>query len=337
MTTYSEPANASTNGSPLLVASFSQSIASPDSLSSSVPLFYGWFFNESTAESISIIGKKYFLAAYDKIPEFQQFINQLMHESNVTNPLEYYVKPLDPDSGMPDLKYHTTAKFCGRNDSGSAIEECVKYLDEVGPYVGRPYRIHFVGLFFTKNTYGIRVKLTADEQKLFKEDVRENSAQQAVGLESEPNNEIDRIAPADAPEDGNHFSYEPYYHIHNQLSGDKENINEHFYPGITFRPQKQNFHPTESRAHLTLGCAPGILAVQTGLDLLNIIDLEVSSFATHQDFSVGGGDIPKATLREIEVTSTDEDDDGREQEVVTAFVLYPEEEMIADSIFDAYL
>lgn len=306
--------------SSLLVASFSEPHVSNNLASLSSPLFYGWFFNESTAESISIIGKKYFLSAYDQIPKFQQFVNQLMSQLNVTNPLEFYVKPVDPDTGKPDLTYHTTAKFCGRNDSTSDnSEECVQYLQQVGRYLGRPYRMHFVGLFFTNNTYGVRVKLTAEEQKLFREDTRDNSAQQS---ESELNNEIDRLP------NEQHFSYEPYYFVPERAD---RRDNGPFYPGIQFQPQVQNFHPTESRAHVTLGCAPGIPAVQTGLDLINIIDLEVSSYATHEDFNIGGKDIPKAVLREWKAETEEGSYD------VSAFVVYPEDEMVAEAVFDAYL
>ncbi|ODM91255.1 2',3'-cyclic-nucleotide 3'-phosphodiesterase [Orchesella cincta] len=301
---------------PSVVATFSEPVSHHDNNTSVEPLFYGWFFNESIAESISIIGKKYFMEIYDTIPQFQTFVNDLMHESNVTNPLEFYTKPLDPDTQLPDLHYHITAKFCGRNDSS---DQCTSYLHDIGQYLGRPYKMHLVGLFFTKNTYGIRIKLTAEEQKLFREDTRENSAQAVV----EETNEIDGIV---LPNQENHgFAYEPYYYTKKEQP---EDLNHPFYPGIQFRPQKDNFHPTESRAHTTLGCAPGIPAVQTGLDLIQIIDMEVSSFAYHQDFIVGGKDVPEATLRQYKVY----DEPG-----TVVFVVYPSEQMIAEAIFNAYL
>ncbi|CAL8144319.1 unnamed protein product [Orchesella dallaii] len=303
---------------PSIVATFSEPLKPENNGNQTTvtPLFYGWFFNESIAESISIIGKKYFMEIYDTIPQFQTFVNDLMRKSNVTNPLEFYAKPLDPDSQLPDLHYHTTAKFCGRNDSDT---QCTSYLHEVGQYLGRPYNMHLVGLFFTKNTYGIRLKLTADEQKLFREDTRENSAQTVV----EEINEIDSLSLTNEHTRG--FAYEPYYYNRKEQL---EDMDHPFYPGIKFRPQKQNFHPTESRAHVTLGCAPGIQAVQTGLDLIQIIDMEVSSFTFHQDFTVGGKEVPEATLRQYKIY----DEPG-----TNVFVVYPSEEMIAQALFDAYL
>lgn len=303
-----------------LVATFAEPIADTNSEPSPVPLFYGWFFNQSIAESISIIGKKYFLTAYDTLPQFEVFINGFMVQHNITNPLEYYVKPLDPDTQLPDLHYHTTAKFCGRNDS--SVVKCTKYLSEVSQYLGRPYRIHLVGLFFTKNTYGIRVKLTPEEQKLFQQDDRINSAQAMTdNNDAEETNEITYHISIDT--DPKTFPYEPYYYSKYQV----DESSHPFYPGIKFRPQKENFHPTESRAHVTLGCAPQVNAVQTGLDLQEIIDMEVSSFVHHQDFTIGGKDVPRATLREFKV----HDDFGS-----TAFVVYPSEEMVAEATFNAY-
>lgn len=286
-----------------------------DVQNSSVPLFFGWFFNGTVAESINMIGKKYFVTSYDSIPTFQRFINELSLTKNISSPLEYYLKPVDPDSQLPDLSYHTTAKFCGRNDTGT---NCTAYLHEVSQYIGRAYQMHLVGLFFTKSTYGVRIKLTAEEQSLFQEDNRVNSAQTVIS-----SNVSDSDNYTTFPVKSRGFGYEPYYY------GPKnDSLNRHpYYPGINFRPQKEDFHPTESRAHITMGCAPNISAVQTGLDLLNIIDLEVSSFVSHQDYAIEGTDIPKGILREYKV----EDDYDS-----TAFVIYPSEEMIAGAVFDAY-
>ncbi len=78
-----------------------------------------------------------------------------------------------------------------------------------------------------------------------------------------------------------------------------------------------------------MGCSPNIGAEQTGLDLLEIIDLEITSGVYHKDFSIGGGDLPTSTLRQY-------GGDG-EDETEEVFVIYPSEKMITQATFSVYL
>lgn len=87
-------------------------------------------------------------------------------------------------------------------------------------------------------------------------------------------------------------------------------------PGIlgNFQPRSGN----GSRAHLTLGCAPGVSAVTTGWDLVDLIRLEErnsSSVKTYVLPSDGGW------LRNY--------GDGQ-------WVLYPKKQWLLDSTFEGY-
>lgn len=149
-----------------------------------------------------------------------------------------YQKPLDPETGRIDPYFHTTAKFCGRKD-------CLEYWNKAGKYLGKPFDMHLVGLFFTKRTYGIRVKLTVEEQSIFEVDERSNSIQ-AVDNDSISNAPTNRSNQEDhnnvlANEVVGH-EYEGYFHSHPH-----QVVTHPLYPGIHFYPQEQDFHPTESR------------------------------------------------------------------------------------------
>jgi hypothetical protein len=276
-------------------------------------LFYGWFYNEDVSNSLKLISQKYLAYCYDFIPEFNSFLDKAIYDSNSSSdPFAYYMKPVDPNTGRVDPYYHTTSKFCGGND-------CSDYGGKVNKLLGKRYQMHLVGLFFTLRTYGVRVKLTADEQEVFEIDERRNSLQAARYADIKNNSlESKNVTSSDSEE----HEYEGYFH-----SGTVSN--HPLYPGINFEPQTTDFHPTESRAHITMGCAEKVDAVQTGLDLLEIIDLEISTHVFHQDFTIGGGDIPLATFRQF----------GGDGEIgqETVFVIYPKEIMITDATFSVYI
>lgn len=236
-----------------------------------------------------------------------------MLDSNISDPFAYYQKPLDPETGRMDPYFHTTAKFCGRKD-------CLDYWNKSGKkYLGKRFDMHLVGLFFTNRTFGLRVKLTREEQSIFEVDERSNTFQAAVETNHHFENRSDLLEPVG-------HVYEGYFHSH------QEKVESHpLYPGIHFVPQDKDFHPTESKAHVTLGCGKDVSPEQTGLDLLEIIDLEISGGVYHRDFNIGGGDLPSSTLRQF----GGGDQDGDEMEQV--FVIYPNEKMVTDATFSVYL
>jgi len=273
------------------------------------PLFYGWFYDKTVSDSLKLISQKYLAVCYDYVPEFSSFLDRNMYFANVSNPFAYYVKPSDPDTRVIDPFYHTTAKFCGRLP-------CPEYAAKVAKVLGKSFQMHIVGLFFTKRTYGYRIKLTSHEQDIFEVDERKNSLQTATVSEVLDN----QIQNSSSPIDGTVHEYEGYFH-----SG--KTPNHPLYPGIHFEPQPTDFHPTESRAHVTIGCAPKVQPQQTGLDLVEIVDLEISGHIPHLDFSIGGADVPKAILRQFW------DSEGGDP----VFVLYPKEQMVTDATFSVYI
>jgi hypothetical protein len=109
--------------------------------------------------------------------------------------------------------------------------------------------MHLVGLFFTKRTYGIRVKLTIEEQSIFEVDERSNTYQAAVDVEETKTWNMTKIDSEILQDELGH-EYEGYFDFHSH-SQKVETITHPLYPGIHFYPQGQDFHPTESRAHVS--------------------------------------------------------------------------------------
>lgn len=72
------------------------------------PLFYGFFYEFNVSESLGLISQKYLAVAYDNVPEFANFLDKTMSESNITDPFAFYQKAPDPETGRLDPYFHTT-------------------------------------------------------------------------------------------------------------------------------------------------------------------------------------------------------------------------------------
>ncbi len=80
--------------------------------------------------------------------------------AGIENPLKYYTKPLDPNTGNYDPYFHITTFYCGTDD-------CSDYSRQVAQYLNQVFTTHLVGVFFTPRTYGIRVNLTSIQRVIF--------------------------------------------------------------------------------------------------------------------------------------------------------------------------
>lgn len=61
------------------------------------------------------------------------------------------------------------------------------------------------------------------------------------------------------------------------------------WPGDADKLQATDSLPKGSRAHITLGCASGVEAVQTGMDLLEFVKLEKAGSKGEEVGEIGGG------------------------------------------------
>ena len=204
------------------------------------------------------------------------------------DPLLYY-QPSKKRKPNPLL--HVTAKYCGHLP-------CSPYSEKAQACVGSEFSLAIVGLYFTDRSFGLRVKLTKEQDNLF-DDERKLCHQNSLHSEDEAQAQ-NSIATKD-PSKEKH----PRKHRHSKD-----------YPGISFVSQRENYQPTNSRAHITIGCAPKVKAYKAGEDLLDIIDLERRSSTLHHDYKIPGG-----TLRQF----------GRHGDY--AFMIYPQNRVMAKAVF----
>lgn len=241
--------------------------------SQKTPLFYGWFFDEIIADGFKEITENYLTKLYGNVEEVQVFLTNISAMAGIKDPLQYYTKPVDPNTGNYDKFFHITSFYCGTDD-------CSNYSQRVAPYLNQMFDTHLVGVFFTPRTYGIRVNLTGLQKDIF--DINNDDESRTFNKSVEP--------------------------------CDTQILN-----GIQFCPQDDtNFQPTDTRAHITLGCATNISAVTTGLDLIEILKLELS---------------PSQFCALIQVEQGNLIQMG---ENCDTFVFYLKEKMVANSTFEVY-
>lgn len=124
------------------------------------PYFYGWFFNETIASGLVEITTDYLAKLYTDVTEVHQFLQNASTTAGIDNPLLYYTKPVDPNTGNYDKLFHITTYYCG-------TEDCSNYTAQVTQYIDQKFTTHLVGVYFTPRTYGIRVNLTTVQQEIF--------------------------------------------------------------------------------------------------------------------------------------------------------------------------
>lgn len=158
--------------------------------------------------------------------------------------------------------------------------------------------MNLVGYVITSRTFGIRVELTSDQKSLF---------------------------------DGENGKTET-----EQVSPEKSNKMSAPLPG-ELKLEQQKFPPslpaTSTRAHITLGCAPGVAAVVTGPDALQAIRYEQSgaglgeSWDNIVDPKDENSQNMRVTLYKPNATSPPSD---------FMFVIYPRVKVLANATLERY-
>lgn len=230
------------------------------------------------------------------------------------------MKPTD------ELKYHITAKFLGRDPDPS-------YQTLVHPFLQKMFYIRLIGIVFTPKSLGVRVKLSPAQQLIFDEKTDSKAGCKLASISPEQTKKgISDV--------------EIQNQIQNEIEGYSQALKKHkkVYPhcklqknsstgiggndknGIFFKRSGDplSLRTTTSRAHITIGCAPNVKAMQTGEDLVDVIDLEQrpatsSDSNFQQDFKIERG-----VLRQF----------GKH---ANAFVLYSDTDMIVPGRFDVFI
>nr|CAD7257736.1 unnamed protein product [Timema shepardi] len=217
-----------------------------------VPLYFGWYLNEADSHILSLVGLAH-LEECLQVPAFLEDFKDFSKLTDISKLLRYYTLPKSCPGGM----LHCTAKFCLGGKVPGSLEYASK--EEVVDSCGRSYPLLIVGLLMTPRTFGARVKLEKEQLTLW-------------GGENES-------AKKPRPQNVNiHGS--SYKDIQNNPGEKIVKKDSFIYCTASLASSSQfepSFHPTSgtgSKAHVTLGCAEGVEAVTTGLDLEEIVACE---------------------------------------------------------------
>lgn len=151
-----------------------------------------------------------------------------------------------------------------------------------------PSVLHSIGWILTPRTFGARIKLTESQLLLWNQNDTEGNPKQRSVKENTKGSSL-------------YYQYERLLNKENTTDQDP-NVLGICYSSFnnTFpRPNSKrrllfsgNFQPTSgfgSKAHLTLGCSPGVEAVTTGYDLVDLIHLEGLNRSDVTTYDLPGG------------------------------------------------
>ncbi|KAK4297821.1 hypothetical protein Pmani_029793 [Petrolisthes manimaculis] len=274
------------------------------------PLYYGWFLNEADSWKLCDIAKSWLQAAIN----VEQFYKDLSHHFDVVSPeelLRTYSRQTYRDGGSI---LHCTANFTARGKDESSRE----YINNpiVKSAMGKCFPLHVIGFIITPRTFGVRLRLTVNQLDLWGQDDTE-TVPSIISHPHEPKKHK-RNEPTEKKTDKENdirhslFSTTP---LHSSCTVTITQLNS--------LSQADQFHPTSgkgSRAHITMGCAPGVKPVTTGFDLIDIVRREKEAQSSLTDvletFTLPGG-----TLRNYGEGS---------------WALYLDKELQISSLFSAY-
>ncbi|CAH1249594.1 CNP [Branchiostoma lanceolatum] len=242
-----------------------------------VPLYFGWFLNGDDSARVLTVGEQ----VLKQLGEVREFAEEFKCYS-------------ESGTGYLDLtKYFTREAFTGNKNSIHCTAMFTKYGKVPGSEAyttsemvvnscGQVFRIEIVGFLITPRTFGARVRLTEYQKKLWGQDDYEtvNHGTPVRGVRSR------NISGESEGWDGGLPSSPSLSNRFAGLGIEEEIFDEGAADNLANSATEHESEETERdykfcptwgfgrRAHITLGCAPGIPPVQTGLDLIEVVSTE---------------------------------------------------------------
>ena len=164
---------------------------------------------------------------------------------------------------MSDAKatLHCTAKFCGfqpkfpkKNKPEESVSlETKTYMKKIEKYLGQVQPLKIVGVVFSKETVGYRVQLDQEQIEMY-----------------------------DQIEDLNKLSRQ-----YGPVEKKSKNVQDDYKETVTIEEIENDFVCDFARkvnkAHITVATAPGVKPVNTGLDLLQVVQAEKLTSNSDED------------------------------------------------------
>lgn len=206
---------------------------------------------------------------------------------------------------------HATASVVRRGKAKNAKEYIARKA--VKDSLGKSFTLQLIGFVMTPQTFGVRLRLGEDALELWGIDDHETEAEDTASKQpskagQESAKKTNRVSLANTSVKKNSFL--------TTLRDGPSQLHEH------------RFAPTSgrgSRAHLTLGCAPGVAARMTGFDLIKVVSCEQEILKT-ENLQQLREKVQTFSLSEGELRTYG---DG-------IWVIYPEKEIHVDSLFSGF-
>ena len=215
-----------------------------------VPLYYGWFLSSYDGKQLLELSNNLLKLCLEKCDKFHSDFQEFSSMSSTSSQVNYYTRPTNKESQISS-KLHCTAKFCGKARKGKYLTDVLDYVSntEVSESLGLLSKLSVIGFVITKSTFGARIALSDIQLELYNQNDDEIQDNKFNPNESKLNSSFEYVAA------------EQIQNLENMNNIEKTT----------------NFYPVPGkgrRAHITLGTADGVAAVQTGFDLLDAVDLE---------------------------------------------------------------
>lgn len=217
------------------------------------PEYFGWFVNEADTQMLHSIAQAY-LDEFSRNSEFKQDFSSWA--TNFRDLKSYFFgNSFDETCQL----FHCTAHYVGDECDTDEYSRRKVVLNSLG----KVYTLRVVGFVITPRTFGVRLQLDDEALKLWNQKDNEGGP---GGCDDLARN-MSRLQLQDKtskPRNGKKCG--------NQCPSTIPTL--HWTGRVRY---EKRFNPTfgrGSRAHITLGCASNASAVQTGFDLVNVINCE---------------------------------------------------------------
>lgn len=278
-----------------------------------LPLYFGWFINEADSDSILKISNEWLKHCL----QVQDFFTDFSGECGLSSReeiLKYFNRSSFVDGGAT---LHATAMFTARGKAENAME----YINnpEIKKAYGKIFSVDIIGYVITPFTIGARIKLTPSMLQLWGNDDEEAMPENLAGSEAKKTHKRHQESEGlDANENSNSIgdlSVLTSDSCQNTVIAVPQDLTDRFCPSVG----------KGSRAHITLGCAPGVKPVRTGFDIIRAVALEQKA-KERGEFGVSNPSeksfiVPGGVLRTY----------GE-----CCWIIYPENKLVVTSIFSSY-
>ncbi|KAK3851203.1 hypothetical protein Pcinc_042134 [Petrolisthes cinctipes] len=278
-----------------------------------LPLYYWWYLNKADSNAVMTLARDWLRKAL-KVHEFFQDFSTITKLSTVDDMLNYYGK--SQQSGGYGL--HVTACVTRKGKE----ENAMKYItsDVVRKSLGKCFSFPIIGFVITPRAFGARLRLGENALELW--GMNDNEIEKEEHL---PDNTDTGVKSGNKVEAS---SLTKTFETHCNLE-EESNSTAACLTVVPSQIKDVRFSPTigkGSRAHLTLGCAPGIHAKVTGFDLIKVISHEQEYRNMNRE-----GMNNAQNLERYDITGGVLIPYGE-----GVWVVYPEDEVIVQSFFSAY-